>query len=355
MPESTSGMVSFSVRDQADVLVGMRRVHEQGLLADADEVERSLVVTMISELATNIMKYAGQGTVRVARSRQPDGVDIEIWADDQGPGIESVDHAMRDHFTTGNTLGLGLPGVRRMADHFEIQSAPGRGTHVHARRRVTGRASQRPASARRDTAAPPPRPAARSTSRWELGMSTRPLPGQRDCGDLAAALEVDDGLLLAMIDGTGHGPSGRAAAERAQDCLETRGGGQLRSTFEAVHEALRGTPGAAMGLLFITPALRHATYAGVGNTGICRRFGLPWRPIGSNGVLGQRLPGVIEQRMQLERDDLIVLWTDGVSGMPDAITARDTLRPAQELADMMVHFHGKPHDDAGCIVLRWRS
>jgi anti-sigma regulatory factor (Ser/Thr protein kinase) len=348
-------MVSFTVRDQADLLVGLRRLQEQGVLSEANEVERSLVVTMISELATNIMKYAGHGTMRVARVKQAESVDIEIWAQDQGPGIESVDRAMRDHFTTGNTLGLGLPGVRRMADHFEIQSAPGEGTQVHARRRVAGRRADRAVRTGLAPASPAPLPAARSAAQWEIGLSTRPMPGERACGDLAMALELENGLLLAMIDGTGHGARGQAAAERMQGCLETTARSELRDTLEAAHQALQGTAGAAAGLLFVAPHLRHARYAGVGNTGICRRNGRPWRPVSRDGVLGQRLPRVLEQGTEMERDDLVVLWTDGLSGMPEALTPRDALRPAQDLADMLVRTQGKPHDDAGCVVLRWRS
>ena len=71
-------------------------------------------------------------------------------------------------------------------------------------------------------------------------------------------------------------------------------------------------------------------------------------------ALGARpLPTPFEQSANLSRGDLIVMWTDGVAGLPGALTVRDAFRPAQELADDIVASRGRSHDDAGCIVLRW--
>jgi anti-sigma regulatory factor (Ser/Thr protein kinase) len=352
MAEPSTCMVSFPVRDQADLLVGLQRVREQGLLAGTDDVERSMVITMISELATNIMKYARSGMMRVGRSAQGDAVDIEVWADDHGPGIADVTKAMQDHFTTGHTLGLGLPGVRRMADHFQIQCPPGAGTHVHARRRVIGRRTET-RDGTTPLAVPRPRPATRTTRQWDIGLGTRTMPGEMVCGDLALALELGDGLLLAMVDGTGHGVGGSTAAQRMERHLKDSATSDLPRLLLGAHEALQGSVGAAVGLLFVSPDRRHARYAGVGNTSIARRAGMPWRPLSRDGILGQRMPSLPDQGTELDRGDLIVMWTDGVGGMPEAITARDAFRPAQELADTLLHRHGKPHDDAGCVVLRW--
>lgn len=353
MREPDARMVSFPVRDQPDLLVGLQRVREQGLLAGADDMERGMVVTMISELATNIMKYGRGGTMRVGRTMHGDQVDIDIWADDNGPGIADLESALRDHFTTGNTLGLGLPGVRRMADHFDIQSPSGAGTHVHARRRVIGRRTGPGAGHASAPTAPQPVQAQRVTARWDIGLGVRAMPGEIACGDLAMALELGDGLLLALVDGTGHGVGGGTSARRMERHLLTSATSDLPGLLRGAHHALQGSPGAAVGLLFISPDRAHARYAGVGNTGIARRAGAPWRPLSRDGILGQRLPTMIDQGAPLERGDLIVLWTDGLGGMPDAISARDAFRPAQELADMLLRRQGKPHDDAGCIVLRW--
>jgi serine/threonine-protein kinase RsbT len=94
--------------------------------------EQSRVATATSELARNIFKYAGMGHVTIAPIERDGRMGIEILAEDQGPGIEDIEQAMEDRYSSGGTLGLGLPGVRRLMDVFRIESAPGRGTRVMA-------------------------------------------------------------------------------------------------------------------------------------------------------------------------------------------------------------------------------
>lgn len=97
-------------------------------------VGQSGVATAVSELARNIVKYAGRGCLTVSPLGGPGPIGIEIVALDEGPGIEDVTRAMADHFSTGGTLGMGLPGVRRLMDEFTIDSAPGQGTRITARK-----------------------------------------------------------------------------------------------------------------------------------------------------------------------------------------------------------------------------
>ena len=352
MRELPATAVSFPVRDHADLTVGIQRLRASGVLSEADEVQRAMIVTIVSELATNIVKYAGRGMIRVTRTDQADGVDVDVWAEDHGPGIVDTERALKDHFTTGTSLGLGLPGVRRMSDRFSIESVPGAGTRVHARKRISGRrieSSMR--SMPRSGAAS--RGVERSTPLWDIGLRARPAPGQHDGGDLALAIGLDDGVLLAMIDASGHGSFAKAAAEQVRSRLDRAEASELPKLLQACHESLEGSRGAAVGLLFVSATDRTARYIGVGNTGAARVAGAPWRPISKDGVLGERLPTPFEQSTTLARGDLIVMWTDGVSGLPGALTVRDAFRPAQELADDIVASRGRSHDDAGCIVLRW--
>jgi len=96
--------------------------------------EQSRVATAASELARNIRKYAGTGHVTIASLERDGRVGIEIVAADRGPGIENTEQAMQDHYSSGGTLGLGLPGVRRLMDEFTIDSRPGQGTRVVVRK-----------------------------------------------------------------------------------------------------------------------------------------------------------------------------------------------------------------------------
>src|SRR5579863_880321 len=92
--------------------------------------DATLIATAISELARNIVSYArkGQITLKMVNSLNRQG--ILVVAADDGPGIADIRQALRDGFSTSGSLGLGLPGVRRLMDEFEINSEPGRGTIV---------------------------------------------------------------------------------------------------------------------------------------------------------------------------------------------------------------------------------
>ena len=100
--------------------------------AGFDETPSRLIATAVSELARNILKYARSGEIRLRQVQGGSGRGIEIEAMDRGPGIADPEAAMRDHFSSGGTLGLGLPGVKRMMDEFSLDSRPGEGTRVTA-------------------------------------------------------------------------------------------------------------------------------------------------------------------------------------------------------------------------------
>lgn len=94
--------------------------------------ERIVLATI--ELATNLLRYAGGGTLRIAWLDDPErGRGLEVESVDVGPGIEDIERAMADRFSTGGGLGGGLPGVRRLMDEFGIESSP-QGTKVVARK-----------------------------------------------------------------------------------------------------------------------------------------------------------------------------------------------------------------------------
>ena len=90
----------------------------------------TLLATAISELARNILQYAGQGEIVLQPLERGSSQGVEVFARDQGPGITDLRQAMEDGYSTAGRLGLGLPGVRRLMDEFEIDSGPDSGTMV---------------------------------------------------------------------------------------------------------------------------------------------------------------------------------------------------------------------------------
>lgn len=99
-----------------------------------EEHAQQMIATAISELAYNIIKYAGKGRISISQVTHNKRYGIEIVARDRGPGIDNMEQALADHFSSGGTLGLGLPGIKRMMDEFKIESEVGKGTIVTIRK-----------------------------------------------------------------------------------------------------------------------------------------------------------------------------------------------------------------------------
>ncbi len=99
-----------------------------------DEIICQMIATAVSELANNIVKYAGRGEIIMERINAKNRAGMAVIARDSGPGIEDIQKAMEDHYSSGHTLGLGLPGVKRMMDEFELTSEPGKKTTVTIRK-----------------------------------------------------------------------------------------------------------------------------------------------------------------------------------------------------------------------------
>jgi serine/threonine-protein kinase RsbT len=122
--------IRVAILTDADVVTARQQARTLGASLGFSSTDLTLLATAISEVARNITTYAGSGvvTLRTVRDREREG--IEVVASDEGPGIENVELAMQDGYSTRNGLGLGLPGTRRLVDDFELDTRPGVGTTV---------------------------------------------------------------------------------------------------------------------------------------------------------------------------------------------------------------------------------
>ena len=349
---------SFLVADQADVTAAVMLVPKLALLSDGAETERYLIATIVSELGSNIVKYAGRGLLRLSRNEQNGNVDIEIWAEDTGPGIPDTERAMTDHYSTGGTLGLGLPGVRRMADQFQIVSTSGEGTRILARKRIRGERQARAAELREwtlDKAEGLEGKPREDGVDWDVGTSCRALAGQRWCGDATVVAPAGNSLMLAIIDASGHGERAHEVAEMAASLIRRLARARIEAILEQLETELRGTPGAAVGLLAIHRDSGVFRYAGVGNTRAAKIGVAAWRGVSRDGVLGNHSRSALVQRGTLEPGDILALWTDG---LPESATTEmvrsNSFQQASAIAQLLVRNLGRRHDDAGCLVLKWR-
>ena len=121
---------SITVQGSEEVVRVRHLVRKHAVDIGFSLVEQTKIVTAASELARNMVDYGGGGTLILEAIEDGARKGLRLIFQDEGPGIPDVEQALRDGFTTGNGMGLGLGGARRLSNQFEIKSAPGEGTRV---------------------------------------------------------------------------------------------------------------------------------------------------------------------------------------------------------------------------------
>ena len=130
MNAAVMGQVVTPLATDEDVVRVRKIVRDQLVALGFSLIDQTKMVTAASELARNTLRYGGGGRAELAPVSNGGRRGLMVSFIDEGPGIEDVAQALTDGYTTGGGMGLGLSGARRLADEFEIDSAPGRGTRV---------------------------------------------------------------------------------------------------------------------------------------------------------------------------------------------------------------------------------
>ncbi|OPX22861.1 MAG: anti-sigma regulatory factor [Planctomycetales bacterium 4484_123] len=118
-------MRRVQIRQQADVVAARQAGREAAKELGFGLADQTRLATAISELARNVVQYAGAGQCTISDESDDQFIRIRVVVEDHGPGIPDVERALRDGFSTGNGLGAGLPGTKRLVHEFDIESKPG--------------------------------------------------------------------------------------------------------------------------------------------------------------------------------------------------------------------------------------
>lgn len=325
---------TITISEEADIIIAGRRVESRLEGIEFDDKTIQEVVLVVHELASNIVKHAGEGTIELAL----DSDIIEIRASDSGPGIDDIDQAVVDGFSTVGSLGGGLGTVHRLMDNVSIRTngMVTSGVEIMATR---GNSAQ-PA----ETQVPP----------IEIAAATRPQPGYDKSGDAFLVKHGEHSTLISVIDGLGHGPAAHRAASAARQYLETHSTKQLSDLFAGVEEACRSTRGVVMLLARFEWDDHEMSVGSVGNitAKVCGSDDPP-HLIPVRGVVGGRAPSPRIDRWALHPPFTMVIHTDGVSSEWDCndIEWRDK-RAGVSAADRLLREYSKPNDDATVLVIR---
>ena len=191
----------------------------------------------------------------------------------------------------------------------------------------------------------------------EWGVADEALPGERESGDRYLVQPMPSGVLVAVVDGIGHGEDAARTAELAISALKSSSGASLITRLRCSQEKLRGTRGAVLSMSFFNSGDGTMTWLGVGNVeGVLLRSEAPVIPRQESlllraGVVGTPLPAISASIIPVSYGDLLIFATDGIrSGFADNL---NTNASTQEIAQCIMERHWRKTDDALVLVARY--
>lgn len=323
---------SFAMEDASRVGEARRHAAQLAGQCGLGELAAGRLALVVTELATNLARHAQKGRLWLSARRERR--EVEVVAADQGPGIPDVDRSLADGFSTGGTAGTGFGAVRRLAQHFDLQSSVPGGTVVVARVGEGEFLADGHAAC--------------------AGAVSLAAPGEAVCGDgWAFALDGERSAIM-VADGLGHGPD---AAEAAQVALETFREEPLAAPAQILartHEALRRTRGAAVMVLQADAAAGVVRSAGAGNVMARLVSGVSDRTLlCQHGTAGVAIRSPEEYATPWPPHALLVVFTDGIESRwkPERLVPLLARDPTLAAA-VLVRDHSRRRDDATVAVLR---
>lgn len=259
------------------------------------ERERGGLAIAVTEIVTNLVKHAGDGTIVLDSVGHNGTRGVRVIGMDKGPGIRDVGAALADGHSTAGTGGNGLGAIKRLSDAFDIYSMPGVGTAVLA-----------------DFW--PSRKALPDPSPLEVGVISVPIKGEEVCGDGWGAKTTAESMLVMVVDGLGHGILAGDAAREAERVFAESRTDSPGSILQDTHDALKKTRGAAMASASLNFERGVVTFAGVGNIGASIVSSDGSRGMAShNGTLGHQLHKVQEFMYPWGASSLLIMHSDGLN------------------------------------------
>lgn len=330
-------MRAVAVREPSQVAEARRAAvgAAQGLGFGEEDAGR--VALVATELATNLLKHASGGELLVGVYDDSAGSGVECLALDKGPGMASVEAALRDGHSTAGSPGTGLGAIARGSHAVDIYSQPNVGTAILVRLE-----KGRPSPGK-----PFPEPAS--------GAVSVPKPGEQACGDGWCHHDRENGFRLMVVDGLGHGPSAAEAAHAAVRVFVEDEADSPGTVLERMHAALRPTRGAAVSIADVDLVRRRVVFAGIGNVAgvLVAEDGTSRRMVSHNGTAGHIAKRVQEFVYPFEGRPLVVLCSDGLgtswslASYPGLLRRHPTL-----IAGVLYRDFNRTRDDVTVLVAR---
>ena len=293
--EVTAPLVPLAVDDATHVSQARRASTRLAESLGFDATAVGNVALVVTEIGTNIVKHGRGGQILLHPVSQTGVVGIDIVGLDRGPGMADIDRCVRDGYSTAGSAGTGLGAIRRLAAVFDVCSAPGHGTALLAR------VWARP-------------PAVDTPRAVTVGAAANVYPGETVSGDAWAVEQTATRTLILVVDGLGHGAIAAHAAAESVRLFRANASRSPRDVMQALHDGLRSTRGAAVGVTEIVPDRSLVRFAGIGNVAAAIVApGVRRHLISHNGIAGHTVRRIDEFSYPWPKDGVLIQHTDGLA------------------------------------------
>lgn len=301
------------------------------------ELEEIAIIT--TELATNLLKHCKGGQIIISSLNDRNKRGIQIESIDTGPGVGTVKKILKDGFSTAASLGTGLGAINRLADKLIVlPNNAGKGSRFIAIKWLHDKQGNS------------------YICPLDIGAFTRPKPSEKENGDDFIIKYEDDEVLVAVIDGLGHGPKAHLAAIRARHYIENHHRLSLKEIFLGTHLNCLGTRGVVMALAKFNWSQKMPTieFCSVGNISV-RVFGneTPINLITKRGVIGNNLGTLRISKEIWDPKSIMILHSDGImSGWSFQNLISQLNVPAQEVSKYFMRNYARENDDATIVIIK---
>jgi anti-sigma regulatory factor (Ser/Thr protein kinase) len=330
---------SYHIEERSFVSYIKREIHQGNLKRNFTEKQIGEIDIIVSEMTSNLIKYAGSGDVlyRVYNLDEKDSV-FEILCLDKGEGMADTFKMKKDGFSTSSTLGQGLGAIERLSNFTQLYSIPGWGTIIYAM--VSTQKSTELVPAGRD-------------------ISVRGLlinkPREVVCGDGYYVHETKTHCRVMLGDGLGHGPQAKEAMDKAIDCFAKSTHNDPVDLLREIHEVVRKTRGLVATIAVWDKIRVEWRICGVGNISTRVYNGIQYKNyMPYNGTLGLNIPHSMNSTVHAaEKNQHLVMCSDGIQSRWDlnrypAIFRYDGII----LASCLYKDYVRGTDDASVLVVK---
>lgn len=289
-------MLLLRIKENSQVAEARRMARALARQSGFGEQDLARIALVITEVATNLVKYSDEGELLVSSVEVGRKPEIDIIALDRGPGIKNLAGSLRNGYSTSGSPGTGLGAIIRQSAIFDIYTQPGKGTAVFSRVRPTQRSARG------------------SCCELEIGAVCKAAPGENVSGDAWKALSQPDAGQIVIVDGLGHGPAAAEAAREAVRAFDATPHISPASTVSAMNGPLRSTRGAAVAVVRIDFTAGTIAFAGIGNiSGTLINGDVRRKMVSHNGIVGHAVRNIQEFVYPCSRNTLVVLHSDGLA------------------------------------------